>query len=76
MAVQQSPDGLLTRTMRKIVSEGSIPSTPAKYCNVIYDGVPEWSKGAVCKTVKSWVQIPPSSPVVRSRNRGVVQWLE
>lgn len=29
MAVQMSPDGLLTRTMRKTFSEGSIPSTPA-----------------------------------------------
>lgn len=25
--------------------------------------VPERSKGAVCKTVKPWVQIPPSIPL-------------
>ena len=52
---------------------GSIPPQTAKVLLyiIVCRAVAEWSKATVCKTVKSWVQIPPARPFF---NSGLRQW--
>ena len=42
---------------------------------IVCRAVAEWSKATVCKTVKSWVQIPPARPILKSRVTSVVRLL-